>query len=229
MKKKNTAILIIVILLVVMFGIGEFFAFGTPRNSVTPPPSSAPTSQAIVTHVVAFSPSVPAGAQPVSGSCWTNSIAAPYRTDAWRCTVGNAIQDPCFEVASSTDLLCDPNPAVPDSTSSVVLKLSSALPTPETIPGGVPSTWAWLVQLADGTLCSPFTGTLPPVTLNDQTAGYSCAPGPLGNNLVIFGDLNNSSSEWSALVGDIAAAHTTSGPPVFVDASATVPVAAVWQ
>lgn len=211
-----------------MFGIGEFFAFsGTPQSTApVVTPSVTPATQ---TQVVAFSPSLPASTTPVSGSCWTNSIAAPYRTDAWRCTIGNAIQDPCFGIASSTDLLCNANPAVPDSTSSIVLKLTSPLPSPAAIPGGVPPTWAWLVKLSDGTLCSPFTGTLPPVTLNDQTAGYSCAPGPLGNNLVIFGDLDNTNAQWTALVGDIAPSNSTSGPPVFVDASATVPVATVWQ
>jgi hypothetical protein len=37
------------------------------------------------------------GAKPVSGSCMAQSAASPSRPDAWRCSAGNAIHDPCFD------------------------------------------------------------------------------------------------------------------------------------
>jgi hypothetical protein len=226
-KGTRTVILIVVLVLVFLFGVGQFFASSSliaPQGGTAS--STSQTSQGPATQVITYVPT-PASSTPVeSGSCWTNSIAAPYRTDAWRCSVGNSIQDPCFEISNSANLLCGMNPANPSSTSSFVLKLTQPLPQAGMIEGGTPSNWAWLIQLSDGTLCSPFTGTLPPTMLNGQTAGYGCAPGPLGNNLVIFGGLNNSSSEWTALLGNLG--NSTSGPPI-VTLSSTIPVAAVWQ
>jgi hypothetical protein len=161
-----------------------------------------------------------------NGFCWTNSIAAPFRTDAWRCTVGNSISDPCFQLPNSTsNLLCNVNPTVTDATSTFVLKLTKPLPAPDVPPGLPPSGWAWLVQLQDGTLCTPFTGTLP-ITAAGEAANYGCAPGPLGTDVLIFNGLNTSSSAWTAEIGTIA--ETTSSLPTLVSSS-TVPVATVWQ
>jgi eukaryotic-like serine/threonine-protein kinase len=232
MKKGNKIAVIIVLILVVLFGVGQFFA--ASLTSVNPATQTSPTSTDTTTEppaipatqVVAYVPPVPSSSTPtMSGSCWTNSIAAPYRTDAWRCTVGNSIQDPCFVIPGSTNLLCGVNPAEPDATSTFVLKLTQPLPAAEPIQGGIPSNWAWLVQLADGTLCSPFTGTRP-FTASGQSANYACAPGPLGNNTMIFGDLNASSSVWMADVGTLS--QSTSSLPTLTS-SDEVPITEVWQ
>lgn len=228
-KKKGrgqTILLIIVMVLVVLFGVGQFFASSSlvsPQNQNAS--STDQTQQG--TQVIAYVPPTPASSMPIeSGSCWTNSIAAPFRTDAWRCSVGNAIQDPCFQIASSTDLLCGVDPANPNSTSSFALKLTQPLPTSVPIQGGTPPNWAWLVQLADGTVCSPFTGTLP-IAQGGISANYGCAPSvPGGEGLYIFGDLNASSSQWTADVGTLSA--TTSSLPTVVNPQ-VVDVATVWQ
>lgn len=232
MKKGNKIIVIIVLLLVVLFGVGQFFAASltsvnsTTGTSATSTDTTSGAPVAAATQVVAYVPPAPASSTPTqSGSCWTNSIAAPYRTDAWRCTVGNSIQDPCFEIPGSTNLLCGVNPAQSDATSTFVLKLTQPLPAAEPIQGGIPSNWAWLVQLADGTLCSPFTGTRP-FTAGGQSANYGCAPGFLGNNIMIFGDLNASTSPWTAEVGTLS--QSTSSLPT-VQSQEQVPVAEVWQ
>jgi hypothetical protein len=229
MKKSNKVIVVIVLVLVILFGVGQFFASSNivaPANQTT---STATTTAPItpVTQVVAYTPAQPASSTPTeSGSCWTNSIAAPFRPDAWRCAVGNGISDPCFVIPNSPNsLLCGVNPTVPDSTSTFVLKLTQSLPTPEVPPGVTPSNWAWLVQLADGTLCTPFTGTLP-ITATGEAANYGCAPGPLGDNVMIFGSLNASSSEWTADIGTIS--ESSSSLPV-ITSSSTVPVTEVWQ
>jgi len=229
MKKSNKIIVIIVLVLVVLFGVGQFFAssnINAPANQTTSTSTQTPPA-VLYTQVIAYSPIQPAVSTPMeSGSCWTNSIAAPFRADAWRCAVGNGISDPCFQIPGSTStLLCGVNPTVANSTSTFVLKLTKPLSAPEVPPGTPPSNWAWLVQLADGTLCTPFTGTLP-ITATGDAANYGCAPGPLGKNVLIFGDLNASSSVWTAEVGTIA--ENSSSLPTLASSS-TMPVSIVWQ
>ena len=227
MKKGNKIVVVVVLTLVVLFGVGQFFAssnINAPSNQAT---STAPSQTAPATQVIAYVPPQPASSTPIEkGSCWTNSIAAPFRADAWRCAVGNGISDPCFQLHSSTSsLLCGINPTVANSTSTFVLKLTAPLPAVQVPPGLPPSDWAWLIQLSDGTLCSPFTGTLPAIA-GGQSANYDCAPGPLGNNLLIFNDLNTSSSAWTASVGTLS--ESTSSLPT-IASSTTVPIATIWQ
>jgi hypothetical protein len=229
MKRSNKIIVVVVLVLVVLFGVGQFFAssnISAPANEAT---STSTQNLPVVptTQVIAYSPSQPTSSTPVeSGSCWTNSIAAPFRADAWRCTVGNSISDPCFQLPNSTSsLLCNVNPTVTDATSTFVLKLVKPLPAPDVPPGLPPSGWAWLVQLGDGTLCTPFTGTLP-ITATGDAANYGCAPGPLGTDVMIFNGLNTSSTAWTAEIGTIA--ETTSSLPI-IASSSTVPISAVWQ
>ncbi|HUC01736.1 MAG TPA: hypothetical protein VMA75_02425 [Candidatus Paceibacterota bacterium] len=232
MNKTNKVIVVVVLVLVVLFGVGQFFAFGTPAAAPQNETSSTSTATAPAvpaTQVIAYTAPEPASSTPVhSGSCWTDSIAAPFRADAWRCTVGNNISDPCFQIGgSTTTLLCNVNPTQTDSTSTFVLDLTKPLPTPEVPPtGSAPANWAWLVQLGDGTLCTPFTGTLPITT--DGAANYGCAPGPLGTDVMLFGELNSSSSVWTAEAGTIGQPGSTSSLPS-IATSSTVPVAAVWQ
>ena len=230
MNKTNKAIVVVVLALVVLFGVGQFFANPSAINPAANQTTSTSTQTVPVapaTHVIAYVPTVLATSTPVErGSCWTNSIAAPFRTDAWRCAVGNGISDPCFQLPNSTSsLVCDVNPIVPNSTSTFVLKLTQPLPASQVPPGLPPSNWAWLVQLQDGTLCTPFTGTLP-ITASGDAAQYGCAPGPLGKDLLIFNGLNSSSSAWTAEVGTIS--EVTSSLPV-IASSSSIPVATVWQ
>ena len=239
MKNANKIIVIVVLCLVVLFGIGQFFSFST-STSITPSGSSSSsagtstnqsgaTAQAPATQVVQYVPSALASSTPVkSGSCWTNSIAAPFRPDAWRCTAGNNVSDPCFQIPGNADVLCNVNPTKSKDTSTFALALTQTLPTPQPVQGVEPSGMGWLIELQDGTLCTPFTGTLP-FTADGQTATYGCAPGSLGNDIVIF-DINSSSSVWMAHVGTLIQApkNSTSGLPV-VASSSTIPVAEVWQ
>jgi hypothetical protein len=229
-SNSNKIIVVVVLALVVLFGVGQFFS---ASNVIAPANQTTSTSTQNVpvvpaTQVIAYVPPQPASSTPTEkGSCWTNSIAAPFRADAWRCAVENSISDPCFEIPGSTGtLLCGIDPAVTNSTSTFVLKLTQPLPEAQVPPGLPPSDWAWLIQLGDGTLCSPFTGTLPPIA-GGQSANYDCAPGPLGNNLLIFNDLNTSSSVWTASVGTISTGSTSSLPTI--ESSTTVPISTIWQ
>jgi hypothetical protein len=116
------------------------------------------------------------------GSCWTNSIAIPYRDDAWRCVVGNEILDPCFKINGyeNLDLICQNNPKKPDE--RVDLKLTEPLPDfpkKENSQKG-----AWFLELEDGSTCSPITGASD-VNKKGERANYACSKG--GD---IYGELN---------------------------------------
>ncbi len=227
MKKIGPVAVIIVLILVIAFGVGQFFALPVQSPAVPSSPGANTSTLALRTQVITYMPATPASSTPVQeGSCWTSSIAAPFRRDAWRCAVGNSISDPCFQIPGGTNLLCGANPAVPDATSSFVLKLTKSLPAPDNIQGSVPANWAWLIKLADGTVCSPFTGTFP-IAEGGVSASYGCAPRiPGGEGVLIFNDLNASTSKWTAEVGTLST--VTSGLPTVVGET-TVPVDKVWQ
>jgi hypothetical protein len=177
------------------------------------------------TQVLRYSPPAPTSSMPVvSGSCFANSIAAPYRPDAWRCTVGNAIQDPCFQIGTGSSLLCGVDPEDAAASSTFVLALSEALPVAQTPPNPPPD-WSWRVKLQDGTICTPFTGTFP-FAADGRVAKYGCAARSPGDNRMIFGDLNASPTMWTALVGSFA--KTDVYPPP-IGSSSQAPIAVVWQ
>ncbi len=225
MNRTSKIVVIIVLLLVVLFGVGQFFAFSNiNQNTTTTTTAETPTTPP--TEVIAFAPTAPpSGTAPVEdGSCFANSIAAPYRADAWRCTVGNAISDPCFQIASSTNLLCGVNPAEgPYGTSTFLLNLTKPLPktSPEKNP---PTNWAWAVALADGTYCTPLTGTLP-FTASGTVAYYGCSS-PNSSEDMIFGQLEASGTTWMADVGSF---NTSTSSLPTLGYSIEVPVSTVWQ
>ena len=226
MNKTSKVVVVIVFVIVILFGVGQFFAFSNINTGTNSQNGSQSSSSSVSpTVVVAYSAATPASSTPLkNGSCWTNSIAAPYRSDAWRCSVGNAISDPCFVRSGTKNLLCDINPAEgPYATSTFVLHLTSALPK-ASVPTSTPSNWAWAIQLADGTFCTPFTGTRP-FTASGTVGYYACSsPNPSEN--MIFGDLNASSSAWLADVGSLTTS-TSSLPSL--QYSEILPVATVWQ
>lgn len=119
------------------------------------------------TQVTLFTPAMPSGAAQ-DGSCWTTSIAAP-RPGAWRCMIGNAIHDPCFQVPPHRGVLvCDANPATGHA--GFVLRLTK--PLPNEMPPVSANPAPWMLQLADGSVCKPFTGTMP--TVGGEPARWYC-------------------------------------------------------
>jgi hypothetical protein len=224
-ETKRKILIIIVLLLVILFGVGQFFAGGNVNTANQQSPST-PNTNPLATQIITYTPNVPASSTPtVKGSCFANSVAAPYRSDAWRCMAGNAISDPCFGIAGTSNVLCGADPASANTSSSFVMEATNQLPAWQAPSGTIPSYWAWLVELDDGTVCSPFTGTRP-FTATGQVAMYSCNGQAAGEDM-IFGDLNNATGTWTAEVGSLSTS-TKIFPPVIV-ASATVPVFAVWQ
>lgn len=120
------------------------------------------------TNIVHFVPQAPAG-DTREGSCWSSSIAASTRHDAYRCSVSNAIYDPCFTIPPNHDrLVCGADPAL--KTGGFLLKLIKPLPRTSHVARRAEP---WILKLADGSICEAMTGTLPAV--NGQPARWSCA------------------------------------------------------
>lgn len=217
---------IVVFVLVLLFGVGQFFAFSNSPHPNTNPQESNTTAGPQATQVVYYTPQSPTSSTPVvSGSCWANSLVAPFRPDAWRCAVKNG--DPCFEISGSTStLLCGVDPKDPTSSTTFVLSLTQPLPTNGFPVPPPPTDWAWLIELQDGTLCS--LATPPPISATDgEIATYGCAPKYGGDDRMIFGELNTSSDLWTAEVGTLSA--STSSPSPTIIASSTISIVRAWQ
>jgi hypothetical protein len=138
--------------------------------SISPALAQAPVSQLsmTVTNIVHFAPSATANDMR-GGFCWTSSIAAPARRDAYRCTVDNGIHDPCFIVPPNHDrLVCDADPALKKD--GFLIKLTKPLPKTSHLARRKEP---WILKLADGSICEAMTGTMPSV--NGQPARWSCA------------------------------------------------------
>lgn len=133
-------------------------------------PASAPrpaSNDAAPTRIVRFVPAIPSGT-PSDGKCWTRSVAAP-RVGAWRCMLGNEIADPCFSPLSGGDtVVCGADPAVQDP--GFAVHLLEPLPSDAVVPA---TAAPWLLLLANGQVCAPFTGTVPMV--DGKEARWSCA------------------------------------------------------
>jgi len=230
MKKKTTtkkgwavAVVVFMVFMMILFAASGILSSFSNQSSVT---QTAQQNTLQPTEVIHYIPNFSASGTAVqNGSCWTNSIAEPYRTDAWRCTVGNSISDPCFEVQNTKDLFCGMNPGDQTATSAFVLKLTQPLPSPEVTSSTTSSSWAWAVMLTDGTYCTPFTGTRP-FAASGEAAYYACnSKNPTEE--FIFNDLNSSSSIWTATVGSLS--KSTSTYPPAIESMKIVPVETVWQ
>jgi len=165
------------------------------------------------TVVMTYVPTViPTATQ--KGSCFANAIGLG-RADAWRCTTDdNAIHDPCFQVDATPTIVCGADPITGEE--GFVLELTEPLPAAD--PGT--ATGAWIVQLADGTICSLSTGTIPGV--GDQTAPYACADDAHSNlmeDFTIFG------TYWYAQ----SVVFTLSDDGFAIQSSVRTPVSMVWH
>ena len=153
--------------------VGTAGAF--PAEEVVAAPSTGRT------EVIVYKPAVP-NAPPREGSCWTSSIALP-RAGAWRCMIGNAIEDPCFTTPEvSGAVICGANPPTGDG--GFLMKLTK--PLPPSVAHTPPAPSPWIVELAIGqgqvpgpyampppkTYCSRFSGTMPVV--DGLAVPFSC-------------------------------------------------------
>ena len=214
----KTNIILAVVIVVIVLVAGWWFLQKKPQNGQASKQggSTNNTNATLVTH---FVPALPAGQQQ-SGDCFASSIAAYPRTDAWRCNVNNEIFDPCFSVAQADTVVCGADPLSGSGGFALLLKKPLPAATPAT---GILVAWGWVVQLSDGTVCAPFTGTRAQV--NGKTTTYGCKPATGNANVVILGDLDSSKPLWTAQVATIS----FSDSQIHEDNVQTLSVTKVWQ
>ena len=167
--------------------------------AAAPPAAGAPAPQGIrpaSTDVRIFSPMAGTklapglkATRPVSGQCFAASLASQGRSDAWRCTAGNAILDPCFETQPpGGPLACAMSPW-----SSEVRLLSLAEPVPQSQAnhGDQPliARMPWALELADGSRCTFLTGAT--MAVAGMRLNYGCAGGAS-----VIGDVHRGGPVW---------------------------------
>jgi hypothetical protein len=177
----------------------------TGHALVTTAVYAQPEQAAGTTEVVAFDPPTPNEAQ--DGICFAASIAST-RTDAWRCSVGNRIYDPCFTATDTKSVVCGANPIT--GVPGFKLNLTKPLPTPNKASA---TQRPWLIQLTDGAVCNFATGASG--LIGDERVNYYCS-----DKSVIVGDLKPG-EVWEA--SRSVQEGNTFGQP------AQVPVVVVWQ
>lgn len=125
----------------------------------------------------------------LNGTCFTQSLSSASRPDAWRCTVGNSILDPCYQsvLGDGKELACPTGG--PWSANVVLLTLTAALPPETRKELSRDNTAPWAIELATGERCTLFTGATPPVA--GIRINYGC---PGGSQLV--GDIDRTQPVW---------------------------------
>nr|WP_200420273.1 serine/threonine-protein kinase [Streptomyces sp. NBRC 14336] len=180
-------------------------------------PTAAASSALTQTQVVTLSPWSPGGTPATgititdrtSGSCF-GSAESTMRTDAWRCTAGDRILDPCFSPdsdPSENSALCL------DGAPDRMVELS----VPEGFPGnnnhmpGGPDIEPIILVLTNGARCSFAGGGT--ATLAGQRLNYGC-----DNGGYLYGYPNKTAAVWT-----ISYAAPGSG------ASVSTPITTVYQ
>lgn len=157
--------------------------------------ASAPAPPAGATQVTLYVPFTPNGlsiglavTRRVNGSCFAGSLASNGRSDAWRCSAGNAIYDPCYQGFESgkTVLAC---PDSPWSANVVLLTATKDLPAKEANKDTAPKGLPWALELANGRKCTMLTGATFGVA--GMRANYGC-----GDNAYVAGDPDRSLPTW---------------------------------
>ncbi len=141
------------------------------------------------TEVIMYQPWQPGGvlkssvkvSATVTGNCPGPSDAS-NRPDAFRCSSNSTIMDPCLGAESYPAALCIYDPNEP----ATLMHLSE--PTfsgPDQSP-----VKPWFIELADGTQCTPYTGTSGVVAGNRVNFGCS-------NGYSVVGDIDMSTPLWT--------------------------------
>ena len=126
--------------------------------------------------------------QKLSGKCFAQSAASSSREDAWRCSAGNEIQDPCYMqvMGDQKQLACARDPW---SANVNLFTLEESLPSAERKGAKMADSPPWALELADGSKCTLMTGGT--FMMAGMRANYGCIG---GRNL--FGDIDRTQAVW---------------------------------
>lgn len=158
------------------------------------------------TEVIIYTPK-PGNYPQKTGYCWTSSVALQGRSGSLRCSVGNSIIDPCFNI-DNNKVICDTNPLKEGDEFELILeegdKFGVVYRNSSTENITKPkdnkrfSLFSWFYQLEDGSHCFLIQGTagdIYPIG-SGEVYYYVC-----DDNKVIIGDVDKSNDLWTAEVG----------------------------
>jgi len=127
-----------------------------------------------------------------SGKCFAESAASSARPDAWRCSMGNAILDPCLQnVMGDPKLLACPSD--PWSANVKLLTITEPLPSSARKSLSLKDAMPWALELANGQRCTLFTGATAPIA--GMRINYGCPGG-----FIAVGDIDRSQPLWRIFV-----------------------------
>ena len=129
----------------------------------------------------------------LKGECFAGSIADPRR-DAWRCIIGNAVNDPCFsDPAVASWVLC-PADGTPFGTKVLRLSLAKALPKSLGNHGSAGQGNPWAIKLPGGRVCTFLTGATFP--FHGKRVNYGC-----DRSTFLAGSPDRSGPTWTITLG----------------------------
>lgn len=181
----------------------------TTTTTTTTAPGGTPSST--VTEVFApwtsegvLAPGIQVTATLNDGSCSTASLADGADQNAWRCSSGNSVYDPCFappDESNVTQVACTQSPWSGVDVLTLVQPLASSSTGTTGDPGPAPV--PWYIQLANGDQCGRTTGTAS--SAGGLSLSYACQLGSASSP-------NTSTEPWtvqylpnnSQVVSDVA-------------------------
>jgi hypothetical protein len=173
-------------------GISLMCTIATLPGALAAEPPAAPSR----TQIKLLTPFGPTGlsigmavSEKVNGSCFMSSNGSASRPDAWRCSSGNGILDPCYQriLGDEKQLACPVGGPWPANV--VLLTLTQPLPTEPRKEISRANTLPWALELANGQRCTLMTGAMPPVA--GMRINYGCPGG-----FQVVGDLDRSGPVW---------------------------------
>jgi len=135
-----------------------------------------------------------------SGSCFAGSLADPGRSDAYRCSSGNRIYDPCFLAAADLSAVaCVQTPWAGEAT---LLTVTDALPPRNPNRLALLQAPPWGLELANGALCN-VASTGAGGAIAGERINYTCRVPDGSAAGQVVGEIDRSQSNWRVfLTGD---------------------------
>ena len=121
-----------------------------------------------------------------TGACFTSSLAVDG-SDAWRCSAGDEILDPCFRPPHGNGPL-----ACLDTPWGAVTKLRLTKRLPKATPVDSARPMPWALETSSGLRCTKLTGATNVIA--GQRVNYGCTDGS-----VLVGDVDDSSDLWTIM------------------------------
>ncbi len=186
---------------VVLIVTGAAFAAGR-LTSVSGRRGGAPTPAPTATVVTVYEPIGPSGVVAgvtvtsiVSGWCWETSVAASSRADAWRCSAGNLLWDPCFSSEHAAMVVACPHNYDPERVT--LIDLTRSLPAP--VVSGLPLT-PWMFCLPGGACCEVNSSMVGPSLDGLRNSGECSTMG--GSSFLWYGSVHQNTNPWTVMIGE---------------------------